>query len=875
MKRMRFFAVIFTILIGIVASNFVTSEKVSALTPMEECMVAAGTSQAKMDACITAQNPTLKKITEQEYKALQEYADEIDTIWVEELNRGALVPAIPALLRLQSPSKKYLEFLEQAYTTHKNDPTATRDSVDQEALNSFITYLNSEIPKTAEPNTRVLGLILADATESFQHSVSAVQLENGAISTEQDDANLENATAAANEQKKQLNEVTGSKCWSIVTSPISDCIDVAFTWVITHTLLALAGWLLWITATVMNYSINVGILQFASWAPEALYPVWLIVRQITSLFVVFAGLWLGFMYIIDKGDQFKKYIPTVLIFALFVNFSYPLTRTVIDISNIISLNVYASTVGGSTLDSSSDKTAGTLIMNKLGLKGVVDYATGDTKDGEASLNKINSVGPALLAVAFILYAAWIFFIISALIITRTAVLVFLIIASPLLFVDKVIPKLGEHATKLRGIFVEMLFVGPVFTIMLALTLKFLEVFQSGELRKGGSISSIANGGDGAITMFFNMLMMLIMLHIMFKVTKATSGKIGEAVAGVASTVGGAAFGGVALGGAGMLGRATLGRAAAAARDSGWMQKAQGGALGRHAYNLSDTFAKGAYDGRNSAAVKFGASKLGTNFGMGGTKGREELANEHRTKLEAHLGRVGVHQKNVYDADGKLIAEKGTIDTSPQALAARQRIIDGSGSVFGSKQDNFDARYQLNEANKKFALAEMSKLGTNDEDQKKAESLLARYDGDEKMKKKLNDAFTKKIAEEFALLDDAGEKLAFISRLHSADSGTKSGKTMNETASRIENSDAQKAINEYNSQATQKAKDDYAAKQTAQTQQAIIEHDLKKEKAENKKDAANAASVAATNAVAAEQARTTQAMVDLLAHFTTPSSTPHP
>ncbi len=816
---MRFFAVIFTILISIVASNFVAPET------------------------IFAQSTTTSNAA-----ALQVYADAFVAC---KKNLGAKLTD-PA----QQSSSDVVQCLANGQAAQGNTTALDSGAVTKSILNSQYDQCMS----TATNDTQISNCqkikAQADAT-----------LTNAEISTQA----KTNATEIAN---KNVPTDSASKCsisWKNGID-IGACIDAFFAWIITHTLLSIAGWLLWVTATVMNYAINVGILQFASWAPEALYPVWLVVRQITSLFVVFAGLWLGFMYIIDKGDQFKKYIPTVIMFALFVNFSYPLTRTVIDISNIISLNIYASTVGASTLEASTisvgaDKTAGTLIMNKLGLLGIVDYATGDGKTTAGSLNSINSVGPALLAVLFILYAAWIFFIISALLVTRTAVLVFLIIASPLLFVDKVIPKLGEHATKLRGTFVEMLFVGPVFTIMLALTLKFLEVFQSGPLKNGGSISSIANGGDGAITMFFNMLMMLIMLHIMFKVTKATSGKIGETVAGVAGKVGGAAFGGVALGGAGMLGRATLGRAAAAARDSGWMQKAQGGAMGRHMYNLSDTFAKGAYDGRNSAAVKFGASKLGTNFGMGGTKGREELATENRTKLESHLGRVGVHKNNVYGADGKLIAEKGTIDTSTEALAARQRIIDGSGSVFGSKQENNDMKHQLNEANIKYALAEMSKMDTT-KDETKINELLAKYAHDDKTTKKLKDAFTKKMSEEFAALDgDASKKQDFISRLQSANPLTDpSGKTRNEAAGKLINSDAQKAINEYNSQATEAAKLEYFGKQTRDSKDAINEHNQKKTDDKTERTSAAAASVAATNAVAAEQAKTTQAMVDLLAHF---------
>ena len=88
-----------------------------------------------------------------------------------------------------------------------------------------------------------------------------------------------------------------------------------------------------------------------------------------------------------------------------------------------------------------NKTVGTMIMNRLGLSGLVDYATGTgsaDKTAENSLNRINSVPAALLAVIFIFYAAYIFFVVSTLMITRTAVLVFIIVASPLLFVDEVI-----------------------------------------------------------------------------------------------------------------------------------------------------------------------------------------------------------------------------------------------------------------------------------------------------------------------------------------------------------------------------------------------------------------------------------------------------
>ena len=560
-------------------------------------------------------------ITPQEYEELKDYSKTIDFDY----------NVAPLTVGWASPSGKYLEFLGDAYNSKKNDPSATKRTVEVEALNSFIVYLNGQIANSTALPFHIDGLkrVLLLTNQKFQGAVSAVQLENGVITQTEHLDNVQNASQAAS--AAIAKRTTESKSCSIVPYfDISGCIDQMIAWVITHTLLAIAGWFLWVTATVMNYAINIGILNFSKWA-EGLYPIWLVVRQITSLFVVFAGLWLGFMYIINKGDQFKKYIPWVVIFALFVNFSYPMVRTAIDISNIISLNIYASAVGADALSAgavsiTSEKTAGAIIRDKLGLSGLIDFATGSTKEGEGELNKINSTPAALLAVIFILYAAWIFFLVSALIVTRTAALVFIIVASPILLVDAVIPKLGEQAANLRKIFFEQLFVAPVFTVMLALTLKFLEVFQTSEaLGKPVGVGSAT--GTPAIVMFFNLLMMLIMLHIMLKVTKATSGKIGEAVSGAVGKVGGFAVGGVALGGAGMIGRATVGRGAAAMRDSKWMSEWQDqggvkGFAGKHLFNASNSLATSGFDARNSSFVRTSAEKVGMKLSTGNSMGFE-------------------------------------------------------------------------------------------------------------------------------------------------------------------------------------------------------------------------------------------------------------
>jgi hypothetical protein len=530
--------------------------------------------------------------------------------------------------------------------------------------NQCITDAGNDAQKKA--NCESLNTAAKEAT-----SVAASTLTNADVSKIQKD------TA----DKLRVEPV--KDCGNILTN-FWGCVNQGLVNFIKIFLLNIAGFLLWVSANMLNYSIKVGILDFARWAPDTLYPIWIVVRQIVSLFVVFAGLYLGLMYIIGKDEKFEKYIPWVVIFALFVNFSYPLARTAIDVSNVVSLNIYTGAVGTSVLTGDQKNTAGAIIMQRLGLEKLVTSATENNASTDM-VTGISSPAGALMAIIFVLFSAYIFFMVTWLIIARTAVLIFLTIASPILFVDSVIPKLGDVAMKLRKMFVEQLFVGPVFMIMLALTLKFLEVFNLSKTSPSGSGTF-----DTTIVEFFNITMMLIMLHIMRKVTMSTAGSIGETVSGYMGKVGGFATGGaagLAMGGAGFLARGTMGRAAAAVRDSKWVTNNQNGILGRHAYNMTNSIAKSSFDARNSSYVQTGAKKLGMGLGMGSKMGFEERTEARDKERVDRLKLVGTYKKNTYNDDGTIKNKKGSVDTSEEAQKARQEYITSAAGIKGGSLFN--------------------------------------------------------------------------------------------------------------------------------------------------------------------------------------------
>ncbi len=518
----------------------------------------------------------------------------------------------------------------------------------------------------------------------------------------------EDARVAQLQAIKEKNDLPRDKCFSFTQFSMGACISDFVQWFVKNTLMQIAGFFLWITSNMFSYVVQVGILNFKQWAPDALYPIWTLIRQIVSLGVVFVGLYLGFMYILGREDKFAQYIPWVMVFALFVNFSYPIARFAVDISNVVSLNIYAAAFSNEALNNSSNASAGAVIMNRLGLADLVmgaTYVEGAKSAGGNIIEGINSVPAALLVVVFIFYAAYVFFMATAILAMRTAALVFLIVASPFLFIDSVLPLMGDKAQQIRKIFFEQLAVGPIFMLLIALTTKFLLVFSEGPLK------AQALPGEGAgVAVFFNVFMMIIMLHITLKVTKSVAGTIGQYATDAMGKVGGFAMG-AATGGAGLLARNSIGRLAMKARDSKWVTNNQNSVIGRRMYDMSNSFAKSSFDLRNSKVVAGGMNKAGMGMGAGRTTGYEEAMEARRKDILARGSRIRTrYERDVTDKDGNVIHRKGDIDKEADAAYDRY-VAESGGSIFMSKEQKQLAREALGKQKEELddkAIAEAKK-----------------------------------------------------------------------------------------------------------------------------------------------------------------------
>lgn len=403
---------------------------------------------------------------------------------------------------------------------------------------------------------------------------------------------------------------------------IGGCLDAGATWIIKAILLEFAGFLAWLASTLLNTAMQVGVFGFKQFAPDQIYAVWITARDSISLFLFFAGLFVGFMAIIGKSEDFQRYIVALIIYGLFVNFSYPLVRVFVDMSNVVALKIYTTTLGPGVLSSGDASSAGSRIVSSLGLTGLAASATA-VKDGKTATNsaftdRISSTPGALAAVIYILFSAYVIFMCAVLIIVRTALLVFFIAISPILLVDTIVPVLGEKAGMLRGLFFSQLMVAPVFAIMLALTLKFLNIFKviDAQNTTGNFLQGAASPSSSGLV-FFNLLIMAIMLYLMLKATKATSGVVGDTITRFANKSaqmgGGFALGATAVAG-GIVGRQGIGRAMNAIARTEGAQRFKGNSwIGEKLVGGAEKLGGAKYDLRNLGATKALSGSLGLQF----------------------------------------------------------------------------------------------------------------------------------------------------------------------------------------------------------------------------------------------------------------------
>lgn len=327
-----------------------------------------------------------------------------------------------------------------------------------------------------------------------------------------------------------------------------------------------------------------------AYTAEFIVKGWGVIRDIANVAFIFALLYLAIRHILGLGAT--KYIPTLIIAALLINFSLFFTRVATDAGNILARVFYNSIVVGDSVENSSEigyKSISIGLVDKINPQRLLNQSlfntrevsvTGNYDPGTNTMNDVALDASSInqragwFTVIFILMGfvnitlALAFLSVALLMIGRTVGLWFSMIFSPIAFMSLAIPG-GLGAISKRFSFdawkdnlIKLAFMVPIFIFFLYLTIMFLDIIFAVNIPTDNASSFML-----LMEIFIPFAFVIILIRTAKKTAEEMAGEFGSVVKSVFGKVAGF-VGGAALGATAFAGRATLGRLASARLSSG-------------------------------------------------------------------------------------------------------------------------------------------------------------------------------------------------------------------------------------------------------------------------------------------------------------------
>ena len=255
-------------------------------------------------------------------------------------------------------------------------------------------------------------------------------------------------------------------------SVVNTAISIVANWVLglTSTLVVVAGTFLSIS---INLTTHIG--DFYNSIP-ALNDVWVVVRNISSMFIIFALLYTSISTILGVGKSVKELIGKIIIVGLLINFSLFFCKILIDASNLVSLQFYRAIAPQYQVDGLSkvssayyDGGLSNVFMNSLKIPKIYQNQN-VLKSADVTLSiSFATVGGVIMMVT----AAISFFAAAIAFTIRTGLLLFVMALSPLYFASMIFPQAKEKADELMKLFKGQLIFMPAYLFLMYIALRLI------------------------------------------------------------------------------------------------------------------------------------------------------------------------------------------------------------------------------------------------------------------------------------------------------------------------------------------------------------------------------------------------------------------
>lgn len=326
-------------------------------------------------------------------------------------------------------------------TCHYRKKTGEYVDVSAKDKTDCQTIINND-PNSASLNS-------AGVYNYYFDSLSPTQLQNITASDTSTKTGLPTVSTSASSPNSGQVMGLDDSCWTI-----SEPIGSIFVCILLG-VLKFCGFLLSMAAVVFGWCVNVGNMNQIINGP-AIYLCWTTIRDLLNISFILVLLYSAFTIIFQVDKTNKKVILTVVLMALLVNFSFPITRFIIDMSNSLMYTII------NTLNFGGEHALNE-IAAKTGIESLVDP-------------KDHSIATLLASIVFVFIMALTFLATGLLFIVRMIALAILIIFSPVAFVATILPGTSSYANKWWSNLFNYALFGPVMMLMIYITTKMMVDF---------------------------------------------------------------------------------------------------------------------------------------------------------------------------------------------------------------------------------------------------------------------------------------------------------------------------------------------------------------------------------------------------------------
>ncbi|MFZ1626543.1 MAG: hypothetical protein WAT81_01920 [Candidatus Moraniibacteriota bacterium] len=200
----------------------------------------------------------------------------------------------------------------------------------------------------------------------------------------------------------------------------------------------------------------------------AVYTLWQFIRDFFNLFFILILLFSAFATIFQVDSfNIRNIFKNILLVALLINFSFPITRFLIDAANVPMYYFINDVLGASTGNGGQ-----TAMNNLLGDSGISAGAL-------ASIGDDDSITLVVTSIVFAFLFGISLAVLSIMMIVRLIALTLLLIFSPIGYAGSLLPGMNRYGQEWWSKFWSYALFGPAAALMLVVALKFLEAVSSG------------------------------------------------------------------------------------------------------------------------------------------------------------------------------------------------------------------------------------------------------------------------------------------------------------------------------------------------------------------------------------------------------------